>query len=349
MPQQERGAALVTVLLTLLLTLAMGLAYVGASRAELTMAKNQARATGALNLAEAGIHRSMNILAANPTWLDGFTAQPLGEGTYTVTVQALAPGLVRVTSTGQVGSTVRIIEADVELGAGNPDSSYSYVMFGEGDVNFRNDTNITGTIYIRGNLAVTGNYLRIRGNICLTGTVTQGLEKITFISEAGDPAWAVYPNYALMAVDKPPLSFYETHATRIINGDWTFSGTNNLHGEYIVVKGDVRMSGTYSGTAVIVATKSIAIVGEVRYTKADDMLVLVSLEDCSINTPRVDAWLYTYRDVAIRADTTVYGGFTGNVLSVQNRLTITYDMRARPPGLPGLPAGGVTLRSWKEN
>lgn len=346
----ERGVALVTVLLTILLVLAMGLAYVSAARAELTMAKNQARVSAALNLAEAGIHRCMNTLAAEPEWRDGYTDEPLGDGTYTVTVETLAPALVRIISTGRVGNAVRVIEADVETGAGGEESLYSYVMFGKGDVNFRNNTDIVGTIYICGDLAVTGNYLRIRGNIYTTGIISQGRSKITFIQEPGDPVWAIYEHAEVKALDEPPIEFYEANATRIINGAWTFSGENNLDGEYIVVKGgDVRISGTFRGSTVIVTTENVNIVGDVAYSNPTDMLVLVAFKACNINGARVDAWLYTYQDVVVQRDTTVYGGFTGNAQSIQRRLNITYDMRARPPGIPGLPAGGVTLRSWREN
>jgi len=65
---------------------------------------NHIEGTSALYVAEAGVQDALAELLADPTWRDGFTDKTFVSGiahSYTVTLEDIGGGNIRVTSTGQ--------------------------------------------------------------------------------------------------------------------------------------------------------------------------------------------------------------------------------------------------------
>lgn len=107
----ERGAALVTVLILIVVLSVMGVAMVNAEMTEITIAYNQGDAVRARAVSEAGVARAIYELGANPAW-PGVTA-PIGDGQYQVTVTS--SGTVRVIqSVGTRGGGSKQLQAAVK-------------------------------------------------------------------------------------------------------------------------------------------------------------------------------------------------------------------------------------------
>jgi type IV pilus assembly PilX-like protein len=107
----ERGAALVTVLILTVVLTAIGVAMVNAELTEITLAYNQGDATAARTAAEAGIARAIYELGNNAAWPGVTTA--IGDGQYQVTVAS--SGTVRVIqSVGTRGGGRRQLQAAVK-------------------------------------------------------------------------------------------------------------------------------------------------------------------------------------------------------------------------------------------
>ncbi len=110
--KNERGAALVTVLILVVVLTAIGVAMVNAELTEITIAYNQGDATAARTAAEAGIARAIYELGNNPAWAGVTTA--IGDGQYQVTVTS--SGNVRIIqSVGTRGGGRRQLQAAVKV------------------------------------------------------------------------------------------------------------------------------------------------------------------------------------------------------------------------------------------
>ena len=107
----DRGAALVTVLILIVVLTAIGVAMVNLELTEITTAYNQSDAMAARTAAEAGIARAIYELGNNATWPGVTTA--IGDGQYQVTVTS--SGTVRVIqSVGTRGGGRRQLQAAVK-------------------------------------------------------------------------------------------------------------------------------------------------------------------------------------------------------------------------------------------
>jgi hypothetical protein len=110
--KNERGAALVTVLILIVVLTAIGVAMVNAELTEITIAYNQGDATAARTAADAGIARAIYELGNNAAWPGVTTA--IGDGQYQVTVTS--SGTVRVLqSVGTRGGGRRQLQAAVKV------------------------------------------------------------------------------------------------------------------------------------------------------------------------------------------------------------------------------------------
>ncbi len=107
----DRGAALVTVLILVVVLTAIGVAMVNAELTEITIAYNQGDATAARTAAEAGIARAIYELGNNAAW--GGVTTAIGDGQYQVTVTT--SGNIRIIqSVGTRGGGRRQLQAAVK-------------------------------------------------------------------------------------------------------------------------------------------------------------------------------------------------------------------------------------------
>ena len=120
----RRGSALVLALGYLALVSVLAAAFVGYLARTATAATRMERKQACFHLAEAGLDKALAYLRVDPAAYDGEQDTPLGDGRFTVTVEAgAAPGAYHVYSTGEVPFEDRVVEmvtveADIVLTAG---------------------------------------------------------------------------------------------------------------------------------------------------------------------------------------------------------------------------------------
>ena len=111
---KRRGAVLLLVLFLMAMTAPIVGLLLDAHTTHIRATHNHIGGMTALYVAEAGVQDALAELHADPTWRDGFTDKTFASGiahSYTVTVENIGGGDIRVTSTGQTagGYTKTII------------------------------------------------------------------------------------------------------------------------------------------------------------------------------------------------------------------------------------------------
>lgn len=110
----QRGSALVTVLILIVVLTMIGAAMLTVTLTEITIAFNQADAAIARDLAEAGVARAAGDLRTNLNWAGTGGAILEGDGTYDVTVAS--SGSTRfITSTGSRGGGRQILRGGLKV------------------------------------------------------------------------------------------------------------------------------------------------------------------------------------------------------------------------------------------
>ena len=101
---KRRGAVLLLVLFLMAITAPIVGMLLDAHTTHIRATHNHIEGMTALYVAEAGVQDALAELYAHPAWRDGFTDKTFADGiahSYTVTVEDIGGGSIRVTSTGQ--------------------------------------------------------------------------------------------------------------------------------------------------------------------------------------------------------------------------------------------------------
>ncbi|MCL5676780.1 MAG: PilX N-terminal domain-containing pilus assembly protein [Firmicutes bacterium] len=135
---REQGAALVLALLVTLLVVSLGLAALAMATTQLRLAANQRDGTVALNAAEAGLNRAVDLLAQGQDLPpDGLGPEELVPGvTYKVSVEweskGEKQGVLRLTAEGLAGRARRAVVARVSV-EGKKNARVRLLSWQEGD------------------------------------------------------------------------------------------------------------------------------------------------------------------------------------------------------------------------
>jgi cytoskeletal protein CcmA (bactofilin family) len=123
----------------------------------------------------------------------------------------------------------------------------------------------------------------------------------------------------------------------------------------VYVKGDVKISGNYTGNFLIVATGSISITGDVTANSlATDSLALLSAKSIKIaGNPTIHGLIYGHSVITdvqttVSGNATIYGAICSDVVRTNGGITVHY--RDVWKGLP-LPGTGKTQWapvSWQQ-
>jgi hypothetical protein len=322
----------------------------------------------AFSLAESGVemaicklyedYDNINVtLETSGTYSHSFTL-PRGSVSYVVTApySGIADScLIDAVGTTRTNKQARILVIasymrDVSrLYKGAIFSDSPLVLNGGGAV-YPNSEGEGGDIYANGDITFEGTSFDMTGDgsIYTTGTVNWVPPEV--------PATQVHQNVAPCTMPVIDIDYYESIATAKYVGRTTFNDSNlaGLSG-VIFVKGDVSISGNYTGQAVIVATGKIKITGNVVATNPDsDTLALLSPKAITIaGNARVDGLIYAHSVVDDAATTTggsveINGAIVADVVRTNGAITITYADVWK--GLP-LPGNGKTQwapMSWQE-
>ncbi|MGB9868280.1 MAG: hypothetical protein ACPLPR_10375 [Bacillota bacterium] len=220
-------------------------------------------------------------------------------------------------------------------------------------------------LMVNGSLDVRGSVSIVNASVYASGTI-QGITGSN-----------VHPNYpAVPGFPELDREWYESHADYFFSGDTDFpddllgsgSGGKKDHGDHVAqydglyfVDGDLEISGTYAGKAVIVATGNIDVVGDLQPDGGDqegNLLVLVSLRPgghVDIKNHTVEALVICNGTFYAQGRAHLTGGLIARQLDSDGSVRITCDPDVIEANgyLVGLAFSGgeaqrMTIQSWSE-
>jgi hypothetical protein len=347
-------AALVTLLL-------LGTSLVQTAMQGLSWASNDRRQTEAFCLAEAGVDMAINKLYENydyinstieggATYSDSFSLTP-GDVSYTVAAPyAGIPDTCLIVSdaTTWTGKQARVrVVASYQRDASRVFEGAIFcdsplTLSGAGGV-YPDSNGMGGDIYANGDINFDGTAFTMTedGSIYTTGTVN-------WVPD-GVPATHVHEGVAPLVMPVIDLDYYESIATVKYNGNqvWTSADLQGLSG-VIYVNGKVRISGNYTGSAVIVASNSITVAGDVTTANPEsDTLALMSpksvmlVGDCTIHGLIYAHSLVDDASTTSSGNATIYGAIVADVVRTTGSIEVHYRDVWK-----GLPLPGVGKTQW---
>ncbi|NIM04135.1 MAG: hypothetical protein GTN69_02940 [Armatimonadetes bacterium] len=365
MRKREEGSVFIIAIVALVVLLTLGVAFMREAVGNLASASKQERAYEALGLAEAGADMALvklyenydNIqqtLASTGQYQDTFSA---GDGNVTYTVYANhqgIPDLVLIDSTAitRTRQQARIRVAAHYLNQTAVDRVFRGAIFSDSPLTlngaggiFANATGEGGDIYANGDITFNGTSYDMSpdGHLYTTGETNWIPPQIS----AND----VYEHITPLSMPVIDLEYYRSIATQTIVGNRVFNSgqLNNLSG-VVFVDGNVKISGTYSGNAVIVASGSIQVTGDVLASQPEnDALVLLSPKYITIaGNTRVEGLVYSHSvvdegSVAVGGSVEIVGAIVADAVITNGGIRVTYaDV------WDGLPLPGMGKSQWAQ-
>jgi Tfp pilus assembly protein PilX len=357
----RRGSVFLLAMAALVILLLLGTSLVQTSMTGLSWASNDRRQNEAFSLAEAGVDMAITklyedyddinaTLIATGTYSDSFS---LTQGSVSYTVTSPYAGisescLILSDATTWTGhqARMRVIAAyqsdtsRVFEGAIFCDSPLT--LSGAGGI-YPDATGQGGDIYANGDITFEGTSYTMTadGSIYTTGTTNWVPDEV--------PVTHVHEGVAPLVMPVIDLEYYESIATTKYNGNVTFTNANmqDLTG-VIYVKGNVDISGSYTGQAIIVATKTITVSGDVTTASPDtDTLVLMSPKAVKLSgNTTIHGLIYAHSVVddasaTVAGNTTIYGAIVSDMVSTEGSIEIHYRDVWK-----GLPLPGIGKTQW---
>ncbi len=365
---KRRGSVFLLAMAALITLLILGTSLVQTSVQGLSWASNDRRQIEAFCLAESGVDMAItklyedydginDTLATSGYYSDSFTLAP---GSVAYSVSAPYSGIAdtclivsdATTWTGKQ-ARVRVVAAfqrDVSRvfeGAIFSDSPLS--LKGSGAI-YPDENGMGGDIYANGDITFDGTSFEMTadGSIYTTGSINWVPPEV--------PATNVHQGVAQLPMPTIDLDYYKSIATEIHFGKTTFNDSNmaGLTG-VIYVKGDVVISGNYTGQAVIVATGKITVTGNVTAGSPDnDTLVLMSPKAIKITgNSHVDGLIYAHSVMSpaaaeISGNMSIRGAIIADVVRTNGNIVITYDDVWKALPLPGMGKTQWAPISWQQ-
>jgi cytoskeletal protein CcmA (bactofilin family) len=350
------------------------LLILGTSLLEMTInglasATRDSRRSEAFALAESGVEMALaklydnydganDVLEATGAYSGSFT---FPEGSVSYVIQAPYQGIADtcvVTSQAtswrneQVG--VRVVASYVR----DPSRTFEGAIFSDSPLTLNGAGTVLpdasgkgGQIYANGNVTFKGTSFTMapEGAILTTGETNWVPPQV--------PATSVYQHIAPFTMPVIDLNYYKSIATKIITGNNVTLKSSDLTGigGVIYVDGNVKISGNFSGQAMIVATGSIQVTGSVEATHpGTDALALLSPKSIKVaGGATVDGLIYAHgvtvdAEATMSGNITVHGAICADVVVTDGSITVTYnDVWAGLP-LPGTGKSQWAQKSWEE-
>lgn len=361
---KKRGQALVLVLLVLAVIMILSAATLTlAASHRLSVSKLSGRMQ-ALYTAQAGVERALVMIKKNPDLLEAISRGPLqmisdeiylergGKKSYIKNVTAEKvddEGRLKITSVGTFGNARKIVVAVVRHF-----HKYAYYLKGisvlpreDGyTLNLNGSFTLVGSIETRPALFVRGG-INISGSVEIRNFEIYASGEISY-KEKNLQDCGVYPYYGKIP-EFPNINanWYRAKAIeqgQFYQGDVTFpevlgneeddkKGKKRDEGESITpysgiyfIDGDASIKGNYSGQAVIFATGSINVTGDlVADDKETDMLILIGLGDVNIRNHKVDALVVANNYFKANGNGRLSGGIVTRNIDVNGNIDIEVD------------------------
>ena len=365
---KTHGSVFLLAMVALVTLLLLGTSLMQTSIQGLSWASNDRRQMEAFCLAESGVDMAItklyedydninDALSTSGTYSDAFT---LTQGSVSYSVSAPFSGvsdscLIVSDATTWTGKQVRIRvvaayqndTSRVFEGAIFCDSPLT--LNGSGGI-FPDDDGNGGDIYANGDITFNGTSYAMdpEGSIYTTGTTN-------WVPD-GVPATQVHEGVAPLVMPVIDTEYYRGIATTVYIGSQTFNdGNMSALSGVIYVKGNVTISGNYSGQAVIVATGKITISGNVIASNPEtDTLALLSPKSIKITgNSTVHGLIYAHSvlddgEAAIGGNTTIYGAIVSDVVRTNGGIEIYYRDVWKNLPLPGVGKTQWAPISWQQ-
>ena len=358
----NNGSVFLLAMAALIALMLLGTSLIQTSIQGLSYASKERRHVEAFCLAESGVDMAITklyedydginaALSASGTYTDSFSLSQ-GSVSYTVTspYSGIADSCLIVSdATTWAGARVRIravatYQRDVSRvfeGAIFCDSPLT--LNGSGGV-YPDASGKGGDIYAHGDISFQGTSFTMtdEGSIYTTGTTNWVPTEV--------PSTHVHEGIAALTMPVIDLDYYRSIATRVLTGnpvklikDEDLAGLSGV----IFVNGDLRISGNYSGSAVIVASGTITVAGNVRTSHpTTDMLALLSPKAIKIaGGSTVDGLVYAH-SVVDDAETTLSGNVTINGAVVSDVVRTNGGIEIHYRDVFGLPVPGTGKTQW---
>ncbi|UCC68298.1 MAG: hypothetical protein JSV79_14535 [Armatimonadota bacterium] len=364
----RRGSVFLLAMVALVVLLILGTSLVQTAMQGLASVSNDRRQAEAVSLAEAGVDMAItklyedydninDIIDSGSPYTDAFS---LTQGNVSYTVTAPYSGIADTCMIVSDASTwtnkqarTRVVAAyqrDVSrVFEGAIFSNSPLSLKGSGAI-YPDENGNGGDIYANGDINFDGTSYEMTADasIYTTGTVNWVPPEV--------PATNVHQGVAPLTMPTIDLDYYKSIATELYVGKTTFNDSNmgGLTG-VIYVKGDVVISGNYTGQAVIVATGKITVTGNVTAGNPDnDTLVLMSPKAVKVTgNSHVDGLIYAHSVMSpaaseISGNMTLRGAIISDVVRTNGSITITYDDVWKGLPLPGMGKQQWASVSWEE-
>ena len=358
---EESGSIFLLAMLALVVLMILGVAFTSRSINALYLANKDRQDKIALSLAECGVDLALAELYESRRTVPFEVSVELASGNLQYSVQPEYNGIadtVVVLSTGitrrQVRATVRVVARglnDVDINRvfrGAIFSDNPLTLNGSGTVN--PDANGEGgDIYAGGNIRFNGTSFTMpsTGHIYTTGTTNWYPTNI--------PSSNVYEHISPIPMPIIDLNWYRTHATQVINGNYTVKDNFNLDG-ITYVTGDVKLAGNYRGRGIIVAAGKIRITGNVTAITGESgsdgyALVVMSPRAVSISgNSTVEGLVYAHNvdaEVTLSGNPYIKGAVCADVVTTNGSITVEYSDVWSGLGLPGQDKTQYQQVSWQ--
>jgi len=356
-----RGSVFLLAMVSLVTLLLLGTSLVEVAINGLSRASRDVKLEEAGDLAEAGVDMAMvklyedydsinETLDSTGYYASSFT---LPQGTVNYTVTAPYSGIPdtcmivsEATSWANRQVRVRVLASyrrDVNrVFEGAIFSDSPLTLNGAGGV-YPDASGKGGAIYSNGNITFNGTSFTMtdQGAIYTTGTTNWVPPQV--------PATSVHQQISPIPMPVIDLEYYRGIATHYYSSSQTFNSSNmvNLSG-VIFVEGNVNISGTYTGQALIVATGNIKISGNV--TAGDltaDAIALISPKAVKITgSPLIHGLIYSHSvsqdaTMQVGGNVEIYGAVVSDVVTTNGGIIVRYrDVWA------GLPIPGKGKTQW---
>ena len=247
--------------------------------------------------AEAGLSRAAFFLKTSPlnggygySWRTPGLSEDIGEGNYRIRVQnGSSPFEVVITSTGNLGSTSRVLQATYQTYP----PTCAYPLYSQKKLLMQNTSRISGSILVDDDVTVSNNAAVVGGVVMVTAGHTVG---------GGGNFTQAPPPSPLPTFPTLDTSYYDAQiltAAGRPSQNRSFVGTTFLNGQTIYVNGDATLWGTLIGPGEIVATGDLTIK---RFAVVSSYINLISKNK-----------IFIEKDTTISNDTTLFGREQVNV------------------------------------
>lgn len=379
--KEDKGAALLTVMVMILIISTLGTAMLSLSSTEKKIAVNQYRTAQVFYRAESGVQYALGQLEQNSNWQGGTVDLFNDDNPLMINISG-SPPLVTVKSTAKVINAQKTITVDVKLSSGT--FGQALLAYGDGGSSeFGKDTYIEGDLIINGDVSFQGGSI-VTGLAYVGGNLDADGSNVT-IGDGGVNISVDAPQWEMLYTPQPgdrDFDSEETLANTVIaaEGNITFRKDAKLENVTLEAGGGISFSedaelnnviikagGDVSFKKEAMVSGSIYAAGNISFAKGltsitdgasfnDSQTALFVLgenisfdkgEDDESFTKGIKGVIFADQHLEIGKDFLFEGSIAAGSISAEKNAYIIFDQDIVSQ-LPVAGGGSITILSWQE-